>query len=177
MLIKLRVTNLSDLMPDDLRWSWCNNNRNRTSLVAQWIRRLLVLKVSKKYRVPSLLGFWKTSEGLGLLSLQSAPVLFMGEGGKNWRKDAARGSKCLPMQGAWVQSLVQEDSTCHEATKPMHHNYWACVLQGMKPKCLQPVLRNKASHRNEKPEDHNEEQPLITAIRESPCKATKTQCS
>ena len=56
MLIKSRVTNLSDLMPDDLRWSWCNNNRNRTSLVAQWIRRLLVLKVSKKYRVPSLLG-------------------------------------------------------------------------------------------------------------------------
>lgn len=57
-------------------------------------RRLLVLKASKKYRVPSLLGFWKTSEGLGLLSLQSAPVLFIAVGGgKNWRKDAARGSK------------------------------------------------------------------------------------
>ena len=41
-----------------------------------------------------MLGFWKTSEGLGLLSLQSAPVLFIAVGGgKNWRKDAARGSK------------------------------------------------------------------------------------
>ena len=29
---------------------------------------------------------------------------------------------CLPMQGTWVQSLLQEDSTCHGATKPMRHN-------------------------------------------------------
>ena len=25
-------------------------------------------------------------------------------------------------------SLVQEDPTCLEATKPVHHNYWACTL-------------------------------------------------
>ena len=25
--------------------------------------------------------------------------------------------------GAWVQFLVQEDSSCHRATKPKHHNY------------------------------------------------------
>ena len=25
---------------------------------------------------------------------------------------------CLPMQGTWVLSLVQEDPTCHGATKP-----------------------------------------------------------
>ena len=31
----------------------------------------------------------------------------------------------LPMQGTQVQSLIQEDPTCHKATKPMHHNYWA----------------------------------------------------
>ena len=30
----------------------------------------------------------------------------------------------LSMQGTWVQSLVQEDHTCHGATKLMHHNYW-----------------------------------------------------
>ena len=29
----------------------------------------------------------------------------------------------LPMQGTRVQSLVQEDPTCHGATKPVHHNY------------------------------------------------------
>ena len=31
---------------------------------------------------------------------------------------------CLPMQGTWVQSLVQEDSTCCRATKPVCCNYW-----------------------------------------------------
>ena len=30
---------------------------------------------------------------------------------------------CLPMQGTWVQSLVQEDSTCRGATKPVGHDY------------------------------------------------------
>ena len=30
---------------------------------------------------------------------------------------------CLPMQGTWVRALVQEDPTCHGATKPVHHNY------------------------------------------------------
>ena len=45
---------------------------------------------------------------------------------------------CLSLQGTWVQSLVREDSTCHRATKPMGHNYWAHVprigaLQWEKP--------------------------------------------
>ena len=35
----------------------------------------------------------------------------------------------LPMQGTWVRALVREDPTCHGATKPMHHNYWACALE------------------------------------------------
>ena len=29
----------------------------------------------------------------------------------------------LPMQGTWVQSLVQEDPTYHGAVKPVHHKY------------------------------------------------------
>ena len=32
------------------------------------------------------------------------------------------------MQGTWVRSLVWEDPPCRGATKPMHHNYWACAL-------------------------------------------------
>ena len=75
----------------------------------------------------------------------------------------------LPMQGTWVQALVWEDPTYRRATKPMHHNYWACALepvshnywacvpQLLKPVCLEPVLRNKRSHRNEKPTHCNEE--------------------
>ena len=29
----------------------------------------------------------------------------------------------LPMQETWVQSLIQEDSTCCGATKPVCHNH------------------------------------------------------
>ena len=29
----------------------------------------------------------------------------------------------LPIQGTWVRALVQEDPTCHGATKPVRHNY------------------------------------------------------
>ena len=28
-----------------------------------------------------------------------------------------------------VQALVWEDPTCHEAAKPVRHNYWACALE------------------------------------------------
>ena len=35
----------------------------------------------------------------------------------------------LPMQGPQVWSLVCEDSTYHGATKLIHHNYWAHVLE------------------------------------------------
>ena len=31
---------------------------------------------------------------------------------------------CLPVQGMWVPALVQEDSTCHGAVKPLRHNHW-----------------------------------------------------
>ena len=33
------------------------------------------------------------------------------------------------MQGTRVQALVGEDPTCRGATKPVHHNYWACALE------------------------------------------------
>ena len=76
---------------------------------------------------------------------------------------------CLTMQGTQVRALVREDPTCRGATKPVHHNCWACVLepashnywahvpQLLKPARLEPVLRNKRSHCNEKPMHCNEE--------------------
>ena len=75
----------------------------------------------------------------------------------------------LPMQGTQVWALVQEDPTCRGATKPVHHNCWACALepvshnywarkpQLLEPKYLEPVLRNKRNHNNEKPAHYNEE--------------------
>ena len=35
----------------------------------------------------------------------------------------------LPMQGTRVWTLVREDPTCCGATKPVRHNYWACVWE------------------------------------------------
>ena len=45
---------------------------------------------------------------------------------------------CLPVQGTWVQSLVQEDSTCRRATQPTRRNYCAhapraCALRKRSP--------------------------------------------
>ena len=72
------------------------------------------------------------------------------------------------MQGT-PSSLVWEDATCHGATKPVRHNYWACALEPMshnywacvpqllKSACLEPVLRNKRNHRSEQPAHLNEE--------------------
>ena len=81
----------------------------------------------------------------------------------------------LPMQGTLVRSLLGEDPTCHGATKPVHHNYWPHAPELLKPARLEPVVRNKRSHHNEKPVHHNEEWPPLAATRESPRTATKTQ--
>ena len=62
-----------------------------------------------------------------------------------------------------------ERSHMRRATKPVYHNYWAYaleptthsywarVLQLLEPGSLEPVLRNKRSHHDEKPEHRNEE--------------------
>ena len=34
----------------------------------------------------------------------------------------------LPMQETWVQSLIQEDSICCGATKPVCHDHQTCAL-------------------------------------------------
>ena len=55
---------------------------------------------------------------------------------------------CLPMQGTWVQSLVQEDAPCSGAVMPVCRTY--CSLPA-----LEPMLCNKRSHCNKKPKHHN----------------------
>ena len=77
----------------------------------------------------------------------------------------------LPMQGTRVWALVWEDPTCRGATKLMRHNFWACALepashnywarapQLLRPMHLQPMLRNKRSHHNEKPAHRTKSSP------------------
>ena len=73
--------------------------------------------------------------------------------------------------GGW--SLMREDPTCLGATKPRHHNYWACAHeprgawepQLLRPHALdgaysatrapEPLLCDKRSHQNEQSAHHN----------------------
>ena len=57
----------------------------------------------------------------------------------------------LPMQGTRVRALFWEDPTCHGATKPACHNYWACAVEptshscwAYMPQLLKPVPRARA---------------------------------
>ena len=45
---------------------------------------------------------------------------------------------CLPMQGTRVRALVWEDPTCHGATGPVSHSYWACASGACAPQQERP---------------------------------------
>ena len=62
----------------------------------------------------------------------------------------------LPMQGTRVRALDRKDPTSRAPQLLSLHSR-AREPQLLKPACLQPVLRNKRSHRNEKPVQRKEE--------------------
>ena len=77
------------------------------------------------------------------------------------------------MQGTQVQSLVQKDSTCYVAIKPMYHNYWAwtpepesCNYLAHKLQLLKP-----AHSRDHAPQQENQPQWEANALQleTSPC--------
>ena len=61
------------------------------------------------------------------------------------------------------------------------HSYWASALEPgaatTEPRAVEPELCCKRSPLSEKPDAAPREKPLLTAARESPRTATKTQCS
>ena len=84
----------------------------------------------------------------------------------------------LQMRRTQVWSLVQEDSTCYRAAKPLGHNYCAHMLQLPKPVPLEPTLLHERNHSNEKPAHHNEKWPPLTTTNENhPWAAGKSQHS
>ena len=67
----------------------------------------------------------------------------------------------LPMQGTRVQACprkiphaAEQLIPCARTTKPM---LWSPQATTTEPTCLEPVLHNKRSHRDEKPTHLNEE--------------------
>ena len=64
----------------------------------------------------------------------------------------------MPMQETRVWSLVWEDPTCCGATKPVHHNYWACALEpgncsywAQVPQLLKPACPRACTLQQKKP--------------------------
>ena len=84
---------------------------------------------------------------------------------------------CLPMQETQVWSLIQEDPTCRGTTKPVAQllspSSGACQPQLLKSLHLETVPHSKRSHHSEK--HCREEEPLLTAPKESPCKSVTIQ--
>ena len=78
-------------------------------------------------------------------------VCCLGVGVYRWHWMCRDKAECFPggsvVKNPQVRSLIQKDSTCCRATKPMRHSYWACalkprshgywahVLQLLKPTC------------------------------------------
>ena len=78
--------------------------------------------------------------------------------------------KNLPANGEDMGS-ISEDPTYHRGTKPSHRATKPVYYNNWRLHALKPVLYHKRSHCNEKPVHINEEQPSLTAMRKSLCKA------
>ena len=62
---------------------------------------------------------------------------------------------CLPMQGIWVLSLVWQNPTCQGATKPVHHNFWACIPRACALQQEAIKIRSLSTPTKVAPSDHN----------------------
>ena len=77
-----------------------------------------------KFQIANTLGFEGQEATLRILCMDLHNHLKC----TNWASLVAQWLRiCLPMQGTRVRALVWEDPTCHGATKPVSHNYWACA--------------------------------------------------
>ena len=68
---------------------------------------------------------------------------------KNLHGDIPGGSvlKNLPANaGDMGSSPSPEDPTCHRATKPLHHNYWACALEPTSHNYWSPRVTTTEAH-------------------------------
>ena len=76
---------------------------------------------------------------------------------------------CSAMKGTLVQSLVQEDPSCHRATEPMPHNYWS-------PCALEPVLHLQQEESPNRRRSHTATF-LTLSCKGSACKGRRPQFS
>ena len=76
----------------------------------------------------------------------------------------------LPVQGTWVQFLVQEDCTCCRHTKSGCPSYWS-------PHVLESMLSSKGGQSHEKPGTAPKNGSQSLEVDQITCTAMKAQCS
>ena len=148
-------------MASPMQWTWTRSNLRKwwrtgrpgvlQSMRSQRVRYDLVTEHTHKHTHTSLSGSYNRTEHLIEINSNEGRSLVVQVGNR------------LPMQGTRIQSLVWENFTCHEATKPMCHNYWSpCSTTGevtatKSPRTTikeQPPLattRGKSTHNNDDP--------------------------
>ena len=80
------------------------------------------------------------------------------------------------MQEIQVESLVQKDSTCHEAAEPMYRNYWASALEPVSPSHwahAPQLLKQEEPPQREASTPHLESFPSFTTTREKSAEQQK----
>ena len=90
----------------------------------------------------------------------------------------------LPIQGTQIQSLLQEDPTCHNAAKPVYHSYCASAPEPVSCNYWGPCAPRAHTLQQEKPPQWEacalqlkSSAPPTPATKERWCKAVKTQHS
>ena len=127
---------------------WHRHNQNKLEKVRE---KNLSWHPKKENALPlaiNLLPFPLKSSFLYLSRFIKKPTVNILSIGKEWIPEFPGGPvvKSLPEKkkslssnaGDTVWSLVQEDSTCCGATKPMHHNYWSPGSRACAPKQEKP---------------------------------------
>ena len=128
---------LEKLQAQSLSWAFLVDNISHmlSQLIARGIKCVLWERIplgedSRKF-VPS---FLQTSSNVPFPFAYFSFCPFTVINHKCWVSLVAQWLRVgLPMQGTRVWALVWEDPACRRATRPMSHNYWACVSGACAP--------------------------------------------